>query len=113
MQALRFTHFASGGSEVAVADIDSDDDGCASATAFLSVFDFASLFAMSADSALCPGAGAHWYSGYDVHRCSYSSSRLYCSSEQARSAVRLSQHEESLGFRQAVLCRQRSDGQYE
>lgn len=53
-----------------MAAIDSDDDGRALATAFLSVFDFASLFAMSADSALCTGAGEHWYSGYDVHRCS-------------------------------------------
>ena len=69
-QAFTSVHFASGGSEVALASIDSVDEGWVTATAVLLLFDFFVLLAMLAGNPLCSGAGAHWYSGYDVHRCS-------------------------------------------
>ena len=52
-------YLASGGTEVAVASIDSEDEGWVTATAVLSLFDFFMPFVILADEVLCSRSGAH------------------------------------------------------
>ena len=53
------THFASIGCEVAVAAVESDSDGCVTATLVCSLFGFAAFFAFFAVDTFCSGTGAH------------------------------------------------------